>query len=166
MDASSQKYPWDVCVNEWGLRQDVVSGAAVSIGAIGLFQYTELLAYLDECGNAFVEVCTLVASRNLYADTGLVLRYYGVVETGDIDALFLKLGSIYLRKLGIIEHHGADGTLCGLDVEAGGHHLVAEVVDILHQLVVDLIALLENLEGLEGCTDDGGSHGVGEEVWT
>ena len=57
-----------------------------------LLQYAEFLADLDECGNAFVEMLALVCSGNLYADTGLSLRYYGIEESGDVDALFLQCG--------------------------------------------------------------------------
>ena len=34
----------------------------------------------------------LVCGGNLYADTGLSLGYYGIEESGDVDALFLQCG--------------------------------------------------------------------------
>lgn len=64
------------------------------------------------------------------------LRYNGVVETGYIDTFFLHAGSINLRQFGVVQHYCANGTLGRLDVETGGSHLVAEVIDVLYQLIV------------------------------
>ena len=124
----------------------------------GLLQHTEFFADLDEGGDALVEVLALVAGGELDADAGFALRYDGIVEAGDVDAFFLHLGGEDLRELCVVEHDGADGALCGLDVEAGGYHLVAEVADVLHEAVVQLVAFLEHLEDFEGSADDAGSQ--------
>ena len=99
-----------------------------------------------------------MAGGELDADASFALRHDGIVEAGDVDAFLLHLGSEDLRELGIVEHHGADGALCGLDVEAGCYHLVAEVVDVLHEAVVQFVAFLEHLEDFEGSADDAGSQ--------
>ena len=128
------------------------------------FQDSQFAADLLEGGDALVEVLAVVAGGDLYADAGLALRHHGVVEAGDVDALVLQAGGEALREGGVVEHDGADGALRGFDVETAGHHLVAEVGDVLHEAVVELVGLVEHLEGLEGCADDAGGHGVGEEV--
>ena len=79
----------------------------------------------------------------------VVFGHYGVVEAGDVDAFFLHAGGINLGEFGIIQHDGADGALCRLDVETGGGHLVAEVVYVFQQFVMQGIALFEHLEYLE-----------------
>ena len=61
-----------------------------------LFQHTEFLADLDECVNALVEMLFLVSRRKLHTDTGLIFRYYRLVEAGNIDAFFLHLCREYL----------------------------------------------------------------------
>ena len=86
-----------------------------------------------------------MAGRNLHADTGLSLRHHGIVEAGHEDTLVLQTGGEILRQFGIVEHHGADSRLRRLDVEAGGHHTLAEMLDVLHELVVQRIALAEHL---------------------
>ena len=74
----------------------------------------------------------LVSCRNLYADTGLLFRYYGIVEPGYVDTLFLHACGIYLRQFGVIQHHGANGALSGFDVETGSSHLIAEIAHIVY----------------------------------
>ena len=107
-----------------------------TLGVAGLFQHTELLADLDEGVDATVELLAGVGGTELNADAGLTLRHYGIVEAGDVDALVEQAVGVLLRQRSVVEHHGTDGTLRGLDVEAGSHHLVAEVVDVLHEFVV------------------------------
>ena len=107
-----------------------------------------------------------MAGRNLHADTSLILRHNGVVETGNVDTFFLHLLGINLRKLGIVKHYGADSALRRLDVKAGSHHLVAEVVYVLNEFVVEFVAFLQDVEGFDGSTNDGGSYRVREEVGT
>ena len=55
-----------------------------------LFDYTQLLANLCECGNCLVQMLPLVSGRDLNTDTGLVLRNYRVVETYYINTLIQK----------------------------------------------------------------------------
>ena len=74
----------------------------------GLFQDAELLADLGEGCDASVEVLLLVAGGYLYADTGLVLGHYGVVETGYEDALVLQARGHLLGQLGVVQHDSAD----------------------------------------------------------
>ena len=107
-----------------------------------------------------------VCGAELNADTSLALRHYGIVETGDVDTLLLHFGGEVLRQFCIVEHHGADGALRGLDVESGIQHLLTEICHILHQTVVQVVALVEHPEHLEACSDNCGSHRVGEEVGT
>ena len=57
------------------------------IGVYGLLDHTELLAHLGEGGDSLVEVLAAVSGRELYTDTSLILRYYGVVEAGYVDTL-------------------------------------------------------------------------------
>ena len=83
-----------------------------------LLQYAELLADLGEGGNASVEVLPLVAGGYLYADTGLVLRHYRIVEAGYEDTFVLQAGGHLLGQLGVVQHDCADSGLGGLDVEA------------------------------------------------
>ena len=123
-----------------------------------LLQHSQFFTYFYEGGDALVEVFALVAGGELNTDAGLALRHNGVVEAGDVDAFFLHLGGEDLRKFGVVEHHGADGALRWLDVEAGCPHLVAEVVDVLHEAVVQFVAFLEHLEDFEGSADDAGSQ--------
>ena len=107
-----------------------------------------------------------MTGRYLHADAGLALGNNGIVETGNVDAFLLQLGSEVLRQLGVVEHHGADSALGGLDVKAGSDHLVAEVVHVVHELVVQCVALLEHLEHLDAGTHDAGSDAVAEQVGT
>ena len=102
--------------------------------------------------------------RNLHADARLILRHNGVVETGHIDALVLQASGVVLREFRIIEHHRADGALGRFDVEAGFHHLRTEVFHVLHEAVVNFVAFIENLEGLDTGTHHRGRNGVGEEI--
>ena len=111
-----------------------------------LFQYAEFFAHLDEGGNATVEMFAVVSGRNLYADARLILRHDGVVETGHIDSLVLETSRVVLREFGVIEHNGANGALGRFDVEAGFHHLRAEIFHVLHEAVVNFVAFIENLE--------------------
>ena len=60
------------------------------VGKRVLFDYTQLLANLCECGNGLVQMLPLVSGRNLNTDTGLVLRNYRVVETYYINTLVQK----------------------------------------------------------------------------
>ena len=99
-----------------------------------------------------------MSGRDLYTDTCLAFRYNGVVETGYIDTFFLHAGSINLRQFGVVQHYCANGTLGRLDVETGGSHLVAEVIDVLYQLIVQGVALFQHLEHFEACTDDARSQ--------
>ena len=108
----------------------------------------------------------IVSGRDLYTDTCLPFRYNGVVETGYIDAFFLHAGCINLRQFGIIQHYCANGTLGRLDVETGSSHLVAEVIYIFYQLVVQGVAFFQHLEYFKACTNDARSQGVGEEIRT
>ena len=55
-----------------------------------------LSTYFLEGFDALVEVLTLVCSTDLYADTSLSLRNYGIVETCYEDTFFLHLGSVLL----------------------------------------------------------------------
>ena len=102
--------------------------------------------------------CPFVSGRDLYADACLVFGHYGVVEAGDVDAFFPHAGGINLGEFGIIQHDGADGALCRFDVETGGGHLVAEVVHVFQQFVMQGIALFEHLEYLEAGADDARSQ--------
>ena len=129
-----------------------------------LLQRAELTADLDEGGDGLVEVMAFVCGGELYADTCLALGDDGVVEARDVDPFFEEACSVFLRELSVVEHHGADSRLGGLDVEASSEHLVAEVLDVLHQLGVQGIAFLEHLEDFEASTDDCGRDGVTEEV--
>ena len=95
-----------------------------------------------------------VSGRNLYADACLVFGHYGVVEAGNVDTFFLHAGGINLGKFGIIQHDGADGALCRLDVEASGSHFVAEVIHVFQQFVMQGITLFKHLEYLETGADD------------
>ena len=113
-----------------------------------LLQGAELTADLDEGGDRLVEVMTLVSGGELDTDASLTLGDDGVVEARDIDPFFEEASSVLLRELSVVEHHGADGRLRGLDVEAGSEHLVPEVFDVLHQLGVQGVALFEHLEDL------------------
>ena len=95
-----------------------------------------------------------MACRYLYADAGLAFRHDGIVESRDEYALVLQPGGEVLRQLGVVEHHGADGRLGGFDVEACGHHPLAEVLDVGDQQVVQFIALGEHPEHLDPGTYD------------
>ena len=117
-----------------------------------LLDHAQFFCHFDEGGDALVEVFTLVSGTELHANARFALGHYRIVETGHIDALFLHGGGKVLAQLGIIEHHGANGTLGGLDVEAGGNHLVAEVVHIVHELAVQGVAVFEHLEHFEAGT--------------
>ena len=132
----------------------------------GLFQHTEFLADFDECGDALVEVFALVCCGNLYADAGLTLGNDGIEKSGDIDAFLLKCGGETLREGSVVEHDGADGALCGLDVESGLQHLVAEIVDVFNEFIVEGVALAEDIEGLDGGTDNRRRDAVGEKIRT
>ena len=61
-----------------------------------LFQNTKFFTNLHEGGDALVEVLTLVTCGELYADAGLALRHNGIVESGNVDTLFLHLLCIHL----------------------------------------------------------------------
>ena len=61
-----------------------------------LFDNAQFFTHFREGGDALVEVLSFMGSRNLYTDTGLILRHYGIVETGNKDTLFLHLGSHHL----------------------------------------------------------------------
>ena len=107
-----------------------------------------------------------MAGTQLHADASFALRNDRIVEARHVYTLLLEFGSILLRKRSIVEHHGADGTLRRLDVEAGSHHLVAEVFYVFYQAVVDFVALAQHLERLDGSADDCGRNAVGEEIRT
>ena len=94
----------------------------------------------------------------LDADACLAFRNHGIVEAGHVDAFFLHLCCEDLRQLCVVEHHCADGALRGLDVEASRHHLVAEVVDVLHESVVQFVRFLEHFEDFQRSADDAGSQ--------
>ena len=132
----------------------------------GLLQHTQFLAHLDKGSDTLVEVLAVVAGRNLHTNAGLVLRHNGVVEARYIDTLLLQLGRKADLKPHLDSHHGADGALCRLDVKAGSHHLVAEVVHVLNQLVVNFVALVQHLERFECSTHNGRGNRVREEVRT
>ena len=61
-----------------------------------LFDYAQFFTNFGEGGDTFVEVLGFVSGGNLYTDTGLVFRYYRIVETSNEDTLFLHLGSHHL----------------------------------------------------------------------
>ena len=67
--------------------------AALLFRVRNLFYYAQFFAYFGEGGNAFVQVRALVGGRDLYADTGLSLGNYRVVETGNVDAFVQQTGS-------------------------------------------------------------------------
>ena len=132
----------------------------------GLFEHAKFLAHLDKGGDTLVELLAGVGGRELHTDAGLALGHYRIVEARDVDTFLEQTVGIALRERRVVEHHGADGALGGLDVKAGSLHLVAEVVDILYQMVMDGVVFLEHLEHLETGADNGGSQRVGEEVRT
>ena len=105
-----------------------------------------------------------MTGADLHADARLALRHHGIVEASDVDAFVLQTGSEALGEGSIVEHHGTNGTLRGFDVETAGHHLVAEVGDILHQAVVQFVRLVQHLEDFQRSADDAGSQRVREEV--
>ena len=75
---------------------------------------------------------SFVSGGDLYTDACLVFRNHGIIESGDVNAFFLHTGGVNLRKFGIIQHHGADSTLCRLDVKSGGSHFLAEVINVFY----------------------------------
>ena len=107
-----------------------------------------------------------MGGTQLHADAGLALGHHGIIETRYEDPLFGHLGGEFLGQGSVVEHNCADGALGGLDVEAGGHHLVPEVVHVLYQLVVQGVALFEDLEGFQGGAGNHRRNGVGEQVRT
>ena len=124
----------------------------------------DFLADLLEGFDALVEVLVFVGGADLDADAGLAFRDDGIVEAGNEDALFLHLGGILLALGGIVDHHGADGALGGLAVEAFLLHAAQEVVGVLVQLVLQGIGLAHELEHADAGGHEAGSHRVGEEV--
>ena len=131
-----------------------------------LFQGSQFFANLNKSSDTFVEVCFLVSGRDLYTDTCLFFRNDRIIESRHINAFFLHACGINLREFGIIQHNGADGTLCRFDVKSGSCHLVTEIVYILYQLVMQRIAFFQHLEYFETCTDDTRSQRVGEQIRT
>ena len=97
-----------------------------------LFQDAEVATDLLKGGDALVDVTVFVGCRELDADAGLVFRDDGVAESGDVDSLLLHPSGELLGECRVVEHHGTDGTLGRLDVEAEGGHLGAEVLDVVH----------------------------------
>ena len=61
-----------------------------------LFDDSKFLAYLDESSDCLVKLLLCVGGRELYADASLALRHNGIVETGDINALFKQTVGITL----------------------------------------------------------------------
>ena len=61
-----------------------------------LFQYIEFLADLYEGSDTLVELLAGVRGRKLDTDTGLLLRNYRIVETGDVDTFLRHLRCEYL----------------------------------------------------------------------
>ena len=61
-----------------------------------LFQHVEFLADLYEGSDTLVELLAGVCGRKLDTDTGLLLRNYRIVETGDVDTFLLHLRCEYL----------------------------------------------------------------------
>ena len=83
-----------------------------------------------------------------------IITYYLLLITYFKVPSSLHACGINLREFGIIQHNGADGTLCRFDVKSGSCHLVTEIVYILYQLVMQRIAFFQHLEYFETCTDD------------
>ena len=46
---------------------------------------------------ALIELCAGVCCRDLYTNTSLILRYYGVVESGYVDTLIQQVSGHYFR---------------------------------------------------------------------
>ena len=126
--------------------------------ALGFFYDSETYGLIDD------GVADMHCLSDEYLAEELVLEYNGIVETGYIDTFFLHACRINLRQFGVIQHYGANGALGRLDVETGGSHLVAEVIYVLYQLVVQGVALFQHLEHFEARADDARSQGVGEQV--
>ena len=61
-----------------------------------LFDDSKFLAYLDESSDCLVKLLMCVSGRELYADASLALRHNGIVEAGDINALFKQTVGITL----------------------------------------------------------------------
>ena len=107
-----------------------------------------------------------MGSGELYADTGLVFRNDRIIESGNVYAFFLHFGSEILREFRIIEHHGADRALCGLDVKSGLDHAGTEILYILHQMRMEVVALAKHAEHLDARAHDRGCHRIREQVGT
>ena len=58
-----------------------------------LFNDIQLLANLDEGSDGAVKLFARVGSGKLDADACLSFRNHRIVETGDVDVLFLQFGS-------------------------------------------------------------------------
>ena len=106
----------------------------------------------------------LVSGGELHADARLILGHDRIVEAGHVDAFVLHFAGEVLRELRVVQHHGADGRLRGLDVEACLYHAVAEVSHVARQLRVERVRLVEHLEHLNARADDRRGQRVGEEV--
>ena len=102
----------------------------------------------------------------LDTDTGLALRHHRIIESRDEDAFFLQLGGELLRQRSVVEHHGADGGLRRLAVEASLGHLLDEVFGVGVELVLQCVGLAHHLEHADASGHEARSHRVGEEVRT
>ena len=125
-----------------------------SVNDVILFQHTKFLAHLDKCSDSLVKLLTCMTGRELNADASLTFRNYGVIESRNIDAFLKQAVCIALRQRSIVEHYSTDSALSRFDVKAGSEHLVAEVVYILYEAIVNGVILLQHLEHLKACTDD------------
>ena len=67
--------------------------AALLFRAPYLFYYAQFFANFGEGGNALIQVRALVGGRDLYADAGLSLGNYRVVETGNVNTFVQQTGS-------------------------------------------------------------------------
>ena len=119
-----------------------------------LFQYAEFFTHFDKGSDTFVEMSLLVSCRDLHTDTRLFLRNHRIIESGHVNTLFLHTCSINLRQLRIIQHHSAYRTLRRFDIKSGSGHLVAEVIHVLYELVVQRIAFFQHFEYFKAGADN------------
>ena len=80
-----------------------------------LFDNAQLFTYLHESSDGFVQMLLFVGGAQLYTDAGLALRNHGIIEPGYEDAFLRHGGGETLAQRRVIQHHGADGALRGLD---------------------------------------------------
>src|SRR5689334_20840711 len=98
-----------------------------------LFQYSGLATGRRECFDGAVELRPCQCRGHLRPDARLPLGNHREGEPDDIDPELEQAIGHAPGERGIAQHHGNDGMLARLQVEAGPRHALTEVARIVEQ---------------------------------